>query len=275
MQLCFGGTNPGGTSPLWLSDFWPLCELHVQAAAPPLEVRVGTFQKNFLRRPSVFSTVKNLRLASNDNRINQAIANSRGADIIQKANEFARLFCNVRGSEPSEGGSGSGEMRPEWLQTFAGFDGFLLSSAVEVHPCDYLDNGKPCGITDIDMPNVLASVVVIHSPYSFFFFLVINELEVTAASLSLSTLLPSCMACSSSAIGKPIFGSTVGPRTSYCPHMCTTVAMPSAARGRTVATQRELRRPRLSPEHAQPPHRLPTSLCSVPPPARAHMYMQV
>ena len=154
MQLCFGGTNPGGTNPLWLSDFWPLCERHVETT-PRLEVRVGAFQKKFLRHPSVFSTVRNLRLA-HDTRINQAISTLPGAGtVIEKGNTFARMFCN---GGSIGGGSGS-NARPEWLHTFAGFDGFLLSSAVEVHPCDYLDNGQPCGIPD--MPNVMASIVVI------------------------------------------------------------------------------------------------------------------
>ena len=157
MRLCFGGSNPGAASPLWLSDFWPLCELHVQAA-PPLEVRVGAFDKKILRHPSVFSTVNNLRLA-HDNRINHTILTLPGAGtVIEKGNTFARMFCN---GGSIGGGGGGGETRPEWLHEFAGFDGFLLSSAVEVHPCDYLDNGQPCAITD--MPNVMASVVVMHS----------------------------------------------------------------------------------------------------------------
>ena len=150
MQLCFGGTNPGGTNPLWLSDFWPLCDLHVETS-PPLDVRVGAFRKKVLRHPSVFSPVRSLRLVVDD-RIKETVANSPSVDIIQNGNSFARLFCNDHEGSSIGGGSGS-NARPEWLHTFAGFDGFLLSSAVEVHPCDYLDNGQPCEITD--MPNVL------------------------------------------------------------------------------------------------------------------------
>ena len=153
MQLCLGGRNPGRANPLWLSDFWPLCERHVETT-PRLEVRVGAFQKKILHRPSVFSTVLTLRLAV-DSRINDAIASSAGADIIQKGSAFACLFCDGCGVGDAAGRTA----RPEWLQAFAGSDGFLLSSAVEVHPCDYLDNGQPCGITD--MPNVMASSVVI------------------------------------------------------------------------------------------------------------------
>ena len=155
MQLCFGGPNPGNTNALWLSDFWPLCEQHVDRAGPPLEIRVGAFQKSVIRHPSVFSAVRTLRLAvAEDLTILHAIADLPGQDVFEKGYSFAAMFCNQRSSSlPGN----------EWLRAYAGFDGFVLPSVVEVHPCDYLDYRKRCEISVADVPNALASIAVMYS----------------------------------------------------------------------------------------------------------------